>query len=157
MTNPESLDTDDDGDFDWHEFNAWKKERYRAHVERNMEKYEKYIFQMIRLGFQEVPVGAGHRFTHSTGLRIDFWKQSGKWTEVGTNKYTLGPKRMIQYVKAKLKGAVPAGVPYLGASNVKNPVSGAIGFRVHGSTTTPDTWPPAGEWDTDPNTPPWET
>lgn len=150
---------DGDDDFDWHELNAWYKERHKAHVARNMEAYEKYIFQMVRLGFTEATVGAGHRFTHPNGLRIDFWKQSGKWTEVGTNKYTLGPKRMIQYVKAKLGGVTPSIVPHLRTGHAEASQQGTIGFRVHGTVTTPLTWPPDNrgtEWNTDPNTPPWE-
>lgn len=100
--------TDDiNDDWDWAEFNAFMKERHRTHVAKNMTDYEKYVLLMESFGFSHQPQGAGIRFTHVTGLRIDFWKQSGKWTEVGTNVYTQGPKRMVKYVKARLTGTLP--------------------------------------------------
>lgn len=91
---------DDEREF----YRAWKadgKRRHREHVARNMEAYQKYVNQMAKLGFEVAEVGSGFRFTHVSGLRIDFWKQSGKWTEVGTNVYKLGPTKMVKFAKAR--------------------------------------------------------
>ena len=92
---------DDEREF----YRAWKaegKRRHKAHVARNKEDYQKYITQVASMGADVQVMGAGYRFTFSSGLRVDFWTQSGKWTVVGTNRYELGPKKMVKHIKAQL-------------------------------------------------------
>lgn len=128
---------EDEEEIEWHEINAWYKQRHREHVQRNMSDYEKYVDMMRLLGFSNHAVGAGIRFSHANGrLRIDFWKQSGKWTVVGTNKYNLGPKKMVKFAKERLEEGT---IPPLPTPPKHKPRLGVE---------------PA--WDSNPDTPPWE-
>lgn len=120
----------DYGDF-CREQRAHKREVRRKQSKDNF----RFMDEMVALGFVYTPVGGGWRFSHeSVKLRLDFWPSSGKWTEVGTNVYDCGPRKMVNHAKAFVTK------------------HGQLETANQPTPKAPRKWKPTG-----PGNPPWET
>lgn len=144
---------------DYGDFCREMREARQAHRRKMSVENQRFVTELEGLdrAAQWEPVGAGIRFTFSTGERIDIWLQTGKWTVVGSNRYNVGLRKLVNHVKETL-GEVP---PDSVLPTSRSPGKGTVGFRVNGNVTTPHTWPPKSrgaqsQWNTDPNSPPWE-
>jgi hypothetical protein len=72
------------------------KQKTRAARGRENVRFEQ---EMLALGAIPTPLPGGWRFSFADGTAIDFWGSSGKWTVVGSNKYSASPNKMLERAK----------------------------------------------------------